>query len=286
MDPYFPPELEREIFETSAVLYPETIPSLLLVAHRVLTWIEPFLYRVISVIGHEEPAFLPALRTKPAGFLRKAVRHVFADMRVSTHMSDLGQVLDIALDVESLTVFPATSEYLLERLKPLHLKRLAILLEPVFHSDDLTVTAVEFTLPMFASITHLDLFDGISDSAYFEHWTELAALPALTHLALSTLCDVLRGAKHVLGNSKTIKILVSMDPSDPEDDAPVIPERVVNDDRFVFMALSTAQYQEDWHVGARGGVDFWARAERFVEKKRRKEIEPRSRHWILPEDGI
>lgn len=37
-DPFFPVELEREIFETAALLYPATIPSLLRVARRVLVW--------------------------------------------------------------------------------------------------------------------------------------------------------------------------------------------------------------------------------------------------------
>ncbi|KAJ6598137.1 hypothetical protein DFH09DRAFT_1356482 [Mycena vulgaris] len=35
MDPYLPPELEREIFENAALLHPGTIPGLLLVAQRV-----------------------------------------------------------------------------------------------------------------------------------------------------------------------------------------------------------------------------------------------------------
>jgi hypothetical protein len=36
--PSFPLELEREIFEIAATHHPETRPTLLLVAHRVLQW--------------------------------------------------------------------------------------------------------------------------------------------------------------------------------------------------------------------------------------------------------
>jgi hypothetical protein len=36
--PVFPPELEREIFETVAERHPETIASLLLVSQRVYEW--------------------------------------------------------------------------------------------------------------------------------------------------------------------------------------------------------------------------------------------------------
>jgi hypothetical protein len=36
--PFFPPELEREIFETVAYHYPEMITTLVLVSRRVYEW--------------------------------------------------------------------------------------------------------------------------------------------------------------------------------------------------------------------------------------------------------
>ncbi|KAJ7107396.1 hypothetical protein C8R44DRAFT_857975 [Mycena epipterygia] len=54
----FPPELEREIFETTALLYPKTIPKLLRVARRVLFWKVPLLrdletvFRVCTGVDH------------------------------------------------------------------------------------------------------------------------------------------------------------------------------------------------------------------------------------------
>jgi hypothetical protein len=36
--PFFPPELEPEIFETTAYFYPETVFSLVLVSRRVNEW--------------------------------------------------------------------------------------------------------------------------------------------------------------------------------------------------------------------------------------------------------
>jgi hypothetical protein len=36
--PFFPPELERDIFECAAASHPETIPNLLVVSHRVREW--------------------------------------------------------------------------------------------------------------------------------------------------------------------------------------------------------------------------------------------------------
>ncbi|KAJ7905195.1 hypothetical protein B0H13DRAFT_2508677 [Mycena leptocephala] len=72
----FPLELEQEIFETTAVRHPETIPTLLRVCHRVHIWIEPFLYRVLYFdnFNWDEP-FLIAADSKPLVFLQIAVRH-------------------------------------------------------------------------------------------------------------------------------------------------------------------------------------------------------------------
>jgi hypothetical protein len=36
--PVLPPDLEREFFETAAMMYPQEIPTLLRVACRVLSW--------------------------------------------------------------------------------------------------------------------------------------------------------------------------------------------------------------------------------------------------------
>ncbi|KAJ7847805.1 hypothetical protein B0H14DRAFT_3453508 [Mycena olivaceomarginata] len=42
-----PVELERKIFEIAAQSNSMFIPTLLLVAHRVKTWLEPMLYSVV-----------------------------------------------------------------------------------------------------------------------------------------------------------------------------------------------------------------------------------------------
>ncbi|KAJ7605939.1 hypothetical protein DFH06DRAFT_1348359 [Mycena polygramma] len=66
----------------------------------------------------------------------------------------------------------------------------------------------------------------------------------------------------------------------PDDLAPI------DDARVVYMAVSDAKYEEEWVIGTRGGLDFWARADAFIAKKRRGEIEPSSRCWIVHADGI
>ncbi|KAJ6472876.1 hypothetical protein C8R47DRAFT_1145659 [Mycena vitilis] len=48
-EPVFPLDLERDIFEFTALKYPSTIPHLLRVCRRVLAWVEPILYRVLRL---------------------------------------------------------------------------------------------------------------------------------------------------------------------------------------------------------------------------------------------
>ncbi|KAJ6582371.1 hypothetical protein B0H19DRAFT_1118189 [Mycena capillaripes] len=48
-EPALPLDLEREIFELAARQYPSSIPTFLLICHRVHAWLEPSLYRVLNL---------------------------------------------------------------------------------------------------------------------------------------------------------------------------------------------------------------------------------------------
>ncbi|KAJ7813792.1 hypothetical protein B0H14DRAFT_2522595, partial [Mycena olivaceomarginata] len=79
---HLPLDLEREIFEITARLYPHTIPQLLRVARRILAWIEPLLYTRVSIAGLQEKvgngaAILRAIETKSSDSFPRAVRHLY-----------------------------------------------------------------------------------------------------------------------------------------------------------------------------------------------------------------
>ncbi|KAJ7607238.1 hypothetical protein FB45DRAFT_948540 [Roridomyces roridus] len=286
MEPFLPVELEQEIFQTSALLYPDCIPRLLLVAHRVLVWIEPILYRVISLTGTEHSKLLLTFRTKPTDFLRTRVRHVFADIPGAASTFTVNQVLRRTTELQSLAVLSRTAPSVLDHLKPLRLQRLAIVLEPLFTEAGGTV---DLTLPMFASLTHLDLFDPLLNLTDGGWTSKLSVLPALTHLALSRDCitsELDRVTTIFASCGERIRVFVLMDASGVQLGQRGEEVMFVDDERCVIMSLSSQEYRRDWEVGVWGGADFWVRAERFVAKKRRGEIEPKSRHWIIPEDGI
>ncbi|KAJ7446009.1 hypothetical protein B0H11DRAFT_2249187 [Mycena galericulata] len=269
--PFLPPELEREIFELSAHLHPGSAPKLLLVARRVLTWIEPLIYRVISIDGTTTSApILHTLRSKPAQFFDDNVQHLLVE---GVTDDEVEEILSACTRIRSLVLIgvrPSDLSSVL-RLRP---KKLAIQLDALFGRTDL----VDFSRPLFTTITHLDLFAG-----FIRPWPDLALLPALTHLALleHTPLDV---QIQVLRNCPHVEVFISM--YSQVRTASVEESPFIEDVRFVSMVLSDSDYRTDWRSGANGGIDFWARADKFVAMKRRGEIKPNSRHWIVPEDGI
>ncbi|KAJ7744292.1 hypothetical protein DFH07DRAFT_963834 [Mycena maculata] len=78
--PAFPPDLEQEIFEAAAEINLEGIPSLLLVCHRVHTWIEKIQYRTFihdfSVSSFGLLLKVIQFKSKPPSFFRDHVRHL------------------------------------------------------------------------------------------------------------------------------------------------------------------------------------------------------------------
>ncbi|KAJ7444649.1 hypothetical protein B0H11DRAFT_2203663 [Mycena galericulata] len=239
--PFLLPELEREIFELSAHLHPGSAPKLLLVAHRVLTWIEPLIYRVIS-IEEDSAHILHALRLKPTQFVNDNVQHLFV---ASVDDDEIEEILSACTRIRSLVLL-ASSPSVLSAVLRLRPQKLAIDLDSLFGGTDL----VDFSLPLFTAITHLDLFDIPSE--FIGPWPNLALLPALTHLALMAYTPA-AVMMQVLRNCSRVEVLVSMHTRSESFEGLPFAEDV----RFVSMCLSKLQYKLDWKSGANGGMDFW-----------------------------
>ncbi|KAJ7614340.1 hypothetical protein FB45DRAFT_936672 [Roridomyces roridus] len=233
-EPRLPTDVEREVFETAALMFPSMIPTLLLVARRVLIWTEPLLYRVLGDPRGQSykalaTALLAASRSKPPPFLHKSVRHLFLDM--SSEWTDED----------------ATS------------------LETLFGNR----AAIDLRHPLFSSLTHLDIFDeGIANNSV--HVQGLCALPALTHLCINN--DVPWGAvKELLAGRRSLSVFVDLWAYIRFDRAKAVARNPpVTDVGFVVAVF--ADYWTDWETGAYGGNDFWKSAEEFIESKRRGEL--------------
>ncbi|KAJ7488319.1 hypothetical protein FB451DRAFT_1226997 [Mycena latifolia] len=257
-----PLELEREIFETTALTDRAMIPTLLLVCHRVHAWLEPLLYRVLAFTQKKSETLLAAMesaiKSKPAGFLQGAVRHVYLEFpgaRPPTQLRRYIALLERCSGVTNLSVDGEFEAQLLPALSVMRLQRLALM-----------VPIPSLNHPLFLSVTHLDVyaFAAPPHLESWETWSHLVSLPALTHLCLSR---PISGAilPQVVGECPKLAVVLTI-----SDSAAFVESLTVTDPRVVVTTLEV--YHEDWIEGAWGGDDVWARAEQFLAQKRRGEI--------------
>ncbi|KAJ7919944.1 hypothetical protein B0H13DRAFT_1605826, partial [Mycena leptocephala] len=136
--------------------------------------IEPLLYRATRVTIKNVEMLLNAIKSKPLDFFPKAVRHLALDDQLE---HDGRKILEVCRGVVDLMLpyYPATPTVRLI-LAEMPLQRLSVYLRPF-------ARYVDANQPLFASITHLDIFDYIP-----EHLTQILphipTFPALTHLSL------------------------------------------------------------------------------------------------------
>ncbi|KAJ7935224.1 hypothetical protein B0H13DRAFT_521741 [Mycena leptocephala] len=212
---HFPPDLELEIFETTAHLYPNSIPRLLRVARRVLSWIEPILYETISIKPLKDKdakdyALLRIMETKPANFLSHAVRHMqlfamawsFLCYRPKTPWSnaELEKVLRACKGVVTLILVGGSDKpEVFTMIADMRPKRLYLIVDMM----------LDLTVPFFRNTSHLffaDLNHEVESTSTQSEWPQLRnlpCLPALTHLALDhrifphTLSTILSDCSHL-----------------------------------------------------------------------------------------
>ncbi|KAJ7656046.1 hypothetical protein DFH06DRAFT_1328878 [Mycena polygramma] len=193
-EPLLPPEIEREVFELSAVCTRgvQDDPKLLLVARRVNIWIEPFLYRIISVVHlspenwnkHQIPEhiFLKMLESKPASLWLALTRHLSVAIRGGDPMEQILSMCrtssNLALIVHPYDLFGGYQlANSLALITTMPLVRLSAHIGSLFHPD-----AADFSHPVFAHLTHLTLLDTFADHMMWA--TDLGQLPYLTHVSL------------------------------------------------------------------------------------------------------
>ncbi|KAJ7633924.1 hypothetical protein DFH06DRAFT_1303319 [Mycena polygramma] len=267
-----PPELEREIFETAALRHPDLILTLLLVCHRVHLWVEPLLYRTLSF---RNARVLLAAQNKSAEFLQNAVRHLFFDTS-SNSSEDKEKDLDMLRKCTGATniyVIGPSDPRLISILDKMRLQKLSF-----FFGNNPDHLLSTMQSPLFRSVTHLELYCQADARdplpLVWQEWPHIASLPAVSHLCLSPRFhnDVL---PHALAECPRISIVIAAFwfPSEQHAAIELAGGPTVRDDRCVVTVIPN--YQTDWEIGARGGADFWERAEQFISCKRRGEIDTR-----------
>ncbi|KAJ7136372.1 hypothetical protein C8R43DRAFT_1132526 [Mycena crocata] len=271
-----PFELERQIFELAARNRPVSIPTLMQVAWRVKTWVEPMLYRTMVVLnsyklpadGHlsvDKDTFVNLTRTKAAELL--TVQNLLLD-----YVGDEKSILRACPAVKHLWMRRdlhserSDSSNLLSLLGELPLSRLHCNIATLFRPLT-SLPQIDFTHPVFAHITHLE----ITDSFFGETWMGLALVPNLTHLAFSRMHSIGLWLP-LLRVCTSLRALVVLTSSHNRLVGHQDEQKLAMDPRFVVMEI---QYLvADWQVGAHGGADYWTRAETFIAKRRAREIDP------------
>ncbi|KAJ7025804.1 hypothetical protein C8F04DRAFT_126711 [Mycena alexandri] len=268
MDPRLPPELERQIFETTALAHRVMIPTLLRVARRTHVWIEPLLYRILGPDVRRGRDMFRVIRvflnTKPPRFFSDAVRHLH--LPPASHLTQ-GQARRLASLSIHLVDFAAggfsSEPGLLPILARLHIRHLSISLGQMFSVTGAS-RGIDFHHQVFNSVTHLTVYDRPDDFIYIG----IPTLPALTHLSMKK--TVLWGALHTL-LTKCTRLQVFINVWPPSEIRSVRGLMVPSPDpRFVMVAFD--DYWADWKAGAEGQLDLWAMAEDFIAQKRRGDI--------------
>ncbi|KAJ7620258.1 hypothetical protein FB45DRAFT_929820, partial [Roridomyces roridus] len=284
--PRLPPELECLIFEYVATRWPTEVPKLLLVASRVLEWLEPYLYTVLRLDCSDPRTdnVLAALTTKSASFRSSAVRHLLLRSR-SFQSAEINTkpTVDILRACPGITTLNLTGDnvgpHLLPILAGLRLERLSMEFRDLFGVN----RPVDVLHPLFRAVTHLEIMDYNFPSNSVE---ALWALPALTHLTFRqappprVLRPLLESCPH-LEVVVIFPILYYLN-TDAEARRYVAAANLEGPgSRAVVIAARRPYDDDDWERGARGGEDIWARAERFIARKRRGQIQ--SDNYLLPE---
>ncbi|KAJ7059484.1 hypothetical protein C8F01DRAFT_1144808 [Mycena amicta] len=287
--PYFSRKLEREIFEIAAEKWSHEVPKLLLVAHRVHEWLEPFLYRTIHLgcphPGREkdaQDAFLSAASSNPASSIARAVRWVFIDFsfgdftpgmlpRVTEALRPCTGITHFAMN-KGKDMVAAKTFNVLDRV---HLHRLGGFLGDFMPAP----TPMDALQPIFRSLTHLLVLDPDleTDPRLLPF---LMTLPALTHLAFNRWISTTLWTTLLQRDACVrLQILVFLIKATGDPPSPVYEERanaigrLACDPRVVGTVFDAFVDR----ISVQGHT-YWDEADMFVEKKRLGLI-PKDCYW-------
>ncbi|KAF7377254.1 hypothetical protein MSAN_00145700 [Mycena sanguinolenta] len=289
VSPVLPPELEQIIFEATALSWPRSILQLMLVAWRVKSWVELLLYRTIIVGSRlDNLCDKPDSETRPfpipyqnllsliqsnySPCFRSSVRNLYL---AHTDPAEEASILAACRGIENIWLAARSSCTVLEIRFDRPVKRLHATLEVIFGKSQ--PCPIDFAHPVFASMTHLEIFDAPHDGFDLAVWTALTRLPHLTHLALGSAAYLpMCGA--LLPTWEHLRVLVILFSQHVGLDAGLLTEHNVSEladePRLVLMVCS--EYLEDWIKGAHTSCDdYWAQAEDHIARRKSGKVDLR-----------
>ncbi|KAJ7055004.1 hypothetical protein C8F01DRAFT_1160654 [Mycena amicta] len=294
-DLVFPRELEREIFEIAGRLHPKSLPTLFRVARRVHIWLKPLLYQVMRLSTsdlEQVPGLVDMMQSEPE-FLRGAVRFLCLQ-EPDRQKERINQLLKICSRGVDLVLLSGSLNYDLSALADMtNLRRLTIYTLPAL------CDVIDSHPGIFPQLTHIELSGSFGASTAenskqnAETTRTLARLPALTHLSCASPHPISwTRVQQILDAMPRLLILALIySPSGAQENFDHVNEGSVTDTRFVagiFPDDGDNGWLE-WEESARGtALDYWDRAEIFLRRKKKGEVEVK-RFWVddwLYGDGL
>ncbi|KAJ7734197.1 hypothetical protein DFH07DRAFT_845030 [Mycena maculata] len=178
--------------------------------------------------------------------------------------------------IQSLALrYRSSSASILPSLSRMKLRQLSLYLGDLFADME----SIDQTLPLFSSITHLELFDWsrrISDDFPGFSWSSLAFLPALTHFAVggrvapALAVEIFAGRKNLavfVGGVQARCDFAEVDRHTTTRQLHALGLLSDENARLVYILRPISDHAADWLAGAKEGRDFWARADAFVAMK-------------------
>jgi hypothetical protein len=228
--------------------------------------IEQLLYRTVRLtenLPRDNTALLLAAQRNPAKFTKYTQNLLLWHGQASDRDACAMLLLSLCTGISRLSLFDSKPA-MLPALDNMRVNHLSVSLAHLFrHPPD--PRQIDLGRPLFQAVTHLEVWDA----SELVVGLRFAQLPSLTHLCVTEYQD-LPLILSVLKKSDKFCILVNMYWSVAE-----FERFSVDDPRLVLMTIAgSMEHIADWEARAEGGQDFWARAEKFIAKKKGGEIEP------------
>ncbi|SJK96926.1 uncharacterized protein ARMOST_00175 [Armillaria ostoyae] len=252
--PDLPIELEREIFELAATLYPGSAYHLTTISKRVQIWMEILIYQtvVLDLPKSRTNLFLRTVDSRPASFFASRVKNLYLTF---VSFPQAWKVLSVCTGVTNLACWTATSSQELLPLPRQPLERLSVGIAALMQLCE--THKPDFSHPAFRALTHLDITEPPTSSVDID-WSALYKLPKLTHISIGNLTESrhLFLLKELLTNCESLLCLVVI--SDHGEFTKPVSEEI--DDRRLKI-LPYFHHPKDyctyWKDVQRGLPDFW-----------------------------
>ncbi|KIM72746.1 hypothetical protein PILCRDRAFT_829585 [Piloderma croceum F 1598] len=290
----FPLDVERLIFEEAACNDIRSAVQLALVCRRVQSWVEPIIYRTVSLHTIEiGDGFRRSLEitTKPPSFYAQCVKVLYLPTTSKywcDHPRTTIKLFSYCQGVEHFVSYGSpfsaiASTQLMDVITVMRPRRLVASLTHILPTNS------RFSLPFFDNVTHLEISDLMD---HWSTWSGFHHLRRLSHILLPVYDDfgtpfftpdAVWVVKDLLAHCETLQVCVLCHRSTTDIlcglEEALDPLECIEDTRLVFI-LMPMDKRSDWRAFLNGEPDTWDYADHVVATQRQtgRRVEARRVH--------